>query len=281
MTIFVTENTPGLLYSTPLGGGDVGTEQTISLLRSLVDDAWKDPFVNRTAIEIIRQSGVPQFDAWGQIRAIYNWVRGNFYFVNDPVTKEALRPTRELLQLLAGDCDDINGNVLPSLLGTIGYETRLVTVAADPNSPDTFSHVYAEVFQDGNWYPLDAARPGSVMGVAPRYFFKRAWWSLTDSSHGDYPADGSDGATASQTSHAGARGLGAIVSDVEYILQGANSTLRSVNGQTVQSPIGPAIGPGGFQSVTPTPAGFSLSSGSGELLLLAALGLGLWFVMKD
>jgi hypothetical protein len=277
--IFSTEgNTSGLLYATPLLGGDVGTEQTISLLRSLVDDAWKDSFVNRTAIEIVRNAGVQPYDSWGQIRAIYNWVKGNFYFVNDPVTKEALRPTRELLQLMAGDCDDINANVIPALLGTIGYETRLVTIAADPNAPDSFSHVYAEVFQDGNWYPLDAARPGAVFGVAPPNFFRRAWWSLSDGSHGDYAADG----TMSGYSPIGIRGLGSIVSDVESILQGASSGLRAVNGQMVQSPIGPAIGPGGAMSLSPSaPAGFSLSSGTGELFLLAAIGFGLWMVMKD
>src|ERR1700676_1643780 len=127
--------TPGLLYSAPLALGDDGPAQTISMLRSLVDDAWKDPFVNRTAIEIIRNAGVGPFDSWGQVRAIYNYAH-SFYFVNDPITKEAVRPTRDLLELKAGDCDDINGNVLPALLGTIGFETRLVTVAADPNAPD-------------------------------------------------------------------------------------------------------------------------------------------------
>jgi Transglutaminase-like superfamily len=277
MGIFSTESA-GLISSVPLLGGDTGTEQTISLLRSLVDDAWKDPFVNRTAIEIVRNAGVQPYDSWGQIRAIYNWVKGNFYFVNDPVMKEALRPTHELLQLLAGDCDDINANVLPSLLGTIGYETRLVTIAADPNAPDSFSHVYAEVFQDGNWYPLDAARPGAVFGVAPPHFFRRAWWSLTDGSHGDYSADG----TMSGYLPVGVRGLGSIVSDLQLAFQGTSAALRSVSGQTVQSPIGPAIGPGGAQSVSASaPVGFSLSSGEGELLALAAIGLELWLLMEN
>jgi len=263
--------TPGLLYATPLLGGDAGPSQTISMLRALVDDAWKDPFVNRTAIEIVRNAGVQPFDSWGQIRAVYNWVKTNFYFVNDPVMKEALRPTRELLELLAGDCDDINANVLPALLGTIGYETRLVTIAADPNAPDTFSHVYAEVFQDGNWIPLDAARPGATFGVAPPHFFRRAWWSLTDDSHGDYSEDAP---TMAGGSHL--RGLGSISTDLASVFSSVGTTLRSVSGQTVQSPIGQTIGPGGAMSMTPS-SGLSLSSGEGELIfLLAAAGLIWW-----
>jgi hypothetical protein len=187
MGIFTTE-APGVLYSARLQSGDDGTAQTIAMLRNLVDSAWKDPFVNRTAIEIIRNAGVQPFDLWGQVRAIYNYAR-SFYFVNDPITKEAVRPTRDLLELKAGDCDDINGNVLPALLGTIGFEVRLVTVASDPNAPDVFSHVYCEAFIDGQWYPLDAARPNATIGVAPAFFYRRAWWSLSDDSYGDYSSD--------------------------------------------------------------------------------------------
>lgn len=275
MAIF--ETTPGLLYSAPLAGGDEGTAQTIALLRSLVDDAWKDPFVNRTAIEIIRNAGVMPFDQWGQIRALYDYAR-SFYFVNDPITKEAVRPTRELLELKAGDCDDINANVLPALLGTIGFETRLVTVASDPNVPDYFSHVYCEVFVDGEWYPLDAARPGAVIGVAPAHFYRRAWWSLTDGSNGDYPADG-DGMQGYRPQML--RGLGSVTSDLATIFTDASGALRSVGGQTVQNVLGPAIGPGGaaMQS-TPAQQPF-LDTTGGELLVLAAVGIGLWLLMKD
>lgn len=276
VTIFAT---PGLLYSAPLGLGDDGPRQTISMLRSLVDDAWKDPFVNRTAIEIVRNAGIAPFDSWGQIRALYDYAR-SFYFVNDPITKEALRPTRDLLEMKAGDCDDINGNVLPALLGTIGFETRLVTVAADPQMPDHFSHVYAEVFQDGEWYPLDAARPGAVMGVAPKFFYRRRWWSLTDDSWNDYPPDAPDGTMAGYR-RAGVRGLNGLAEDIAAAFQGASSTLRSVGGQVVQPVVGSTIGPGGAVSVSPPASGFSISSGTGELLLLAALGFGLWWVMKD
>jgi len=274
VTIFSTE-TPGLLYSAPLALGDDGPRQTIAMLRSLVDSAWKDPFVNRTAIEIIRNAGVAPYDSWGQVRAIYDYAH-SFYFVNDPITKEAVRPTRDLLELKAGDCDDINANVIPALLGTIGFETRLVTIAADPQAPDSMSHVYAEVFMDGEWYPLDAARPGAVIGVAPAHFYRRMWWSLTDDSFGDYPPDSSGNMAG--YSRRGIRGLAGLASD----LQAVGTALQSVSGQHVQSVLGPTIGPGGAVSVSAPPAtGFSLSSGTGELLLFAGIGLALWLVMKD
>jgi hypothetical protein len=175
----------GPLYSAPLLGGDDGTAQTVSLLRSLIDDAWKDSFINRTAIDIIRGAGVAQYDEASQVRAIYNWVRGNLYFVNDPVSKEALRPTRDLLQLGAGDCDDFV-NVMAALVGSIGIPVQVVTIAADPNFPTEFSHIYAEAYLDGAWVPLDAARPGAQYGMAPQVSYRpRRHWSLTDDSYYD------------------------------------------------------------------------------------------------
>lgn len=260
--------TPGLIFSAPLAGGDGGTRQTISMLRSLVDDAWKDPFVNRTAIEIIRNAGAPPYDEWSQIRAIYEYAH-SFYFVNDPITKEALRPTRELLQLKAGDCDDINANVLPALLGSIGYETRLVTIAADPQSPDSFSHVYCEVFLNGEWIPLDAARPGAVLGVAPPYFYRRRWWSLVDDSYGDYDGAGQMAGYARR----GVRGLAGFATDLMAVGNG----ITSVGGQVIQSVVNPAQGPGGALLTTqPTVQPAITQNEIGILLAVAAVGLIWW-----
>jgi len=278
MGIFPTEDSAAL-FVTPLLGGDAGTEQTIWKLRGLLDDAWKDSFVNRTAIDIVRNAGVLPYDSWGQVRAIYNWILTNFYFVNDPVTKEAVRPTTELLKLMAGDCDDINANMIPALLGTIGYETRFVTVAADANHPDLFSHIYVEVNLNGAWYPLDAAHPGAQFGVAPRFFFRREWWSTIDGSHAEYPED-SDGQMAGYVP-AGVRGLNGVTSELSTVLLDASGALKSVGGQTVQQVLGPAIGPGGSAQMTPPAAQPFLSSGIGELLVVGAILGGLWLLTKD
>jgi hypothetical protein len=276
------QGTPGLLFSAPLAGGDEGTEQTISVLRNLVDDAWKDPFVNRTAIDIIRNAGIPPFDRMGQIRAIYNWVLQNFYFVSDPVSKEALRPTRDLLEMRAGDCDDINANVLPSLLGTIGYETRLVTVAADSSDPNSFSHVYAEVFLDGNWIPLDAARPGTSFGRAPENFYRRAWWSLTDDEMEDYPAFAPNSGAMAGFARPRLNGLGDLNVPVlvNTISQAGSGILTAVNGNPVSNPSGYTIGPGGVLMQSASQPVALASSKNKELLLVIGAGLLLWMWMK-
>ena len=175
----------------PLADGDLGTAQTIALIRQLVDRGMKDPAVNRTALSILQS--VPAHNEEAEVRAIYDWVRGHIRFTKDLYGKETLRPAAVILEVGAGDCDDINGVLLPALLGTVGYRTRLVTVASHPEAPDQFSHVYAEADVRGEWIPLDAARPHAIFGKAPMSFMRKRIWDLQTSRYQDVKGLGSLG----------------------------------------------------------------------------------------
>lgn len=161
-----------------LPGGDRGVAKTMDLIRSLVDRAIKDPYINRFAIGLLNSLNVPQYDQMAAARAIYNWVRGSIRYVPDPVGKETVRPANVILEVRAGDCDDINGVLIPSLLGTIGIPARGVTVAAAQDSDD-FSHIYAEAYIDGQWVPMDAARSRVAFGQAPESYKRMAVWPIT------------------------------------------------------------------------------------------------------
>ena len=128
----------------PLSDGDRGTAETIAKIRKLVHQGMTDQYVNRTAIAIVRGGGIPQFDFGGEIRAIFEWVRRNIRFTRDIAGIETLRTASEILQVKAGDCDDINSVLLPSLLGTIGHHVRLVTISSDPTAPRAFSQDLGE-----------------------------------------------------------------------------------------------------------------------------------------
>ena len=173
----------GQSITLPLADGDRGTEQTIQYIRQLVDQGVKDPTINHTAIDIVRS--VPAHDDLAEVRAIYNWVRANVRFVKDIADKETLRPAGVILDVRAGDCDDINAILLPALLGTIGYRTRVVTIASNPAAPEVFSHVYCEVLVSGQWIALDAARPGAVFGRAPDHYSRKRIWSLSNAAFQD------------------------------------------------------------------------------------------------
>ena len=165
----------------PLQEGLRGTQQTISLIRQLVEEGVTDPLVHRTARELLR--GVAEYDEDAEARAIYYGVKRRVRYTRHMLGVghglQTLQPARVVLETGSGDCADINGILLPSLLGNIGFSTRLVTIKSDPSDPDEFSHVYLEADVNGQWVPLDAARPGADYGEAPPGEWPAAVWSLT------------------------------------------------------------------------------------------------------
>ena len=168
----------------PLLSGDAGVEQTVAVMRELVDEALRDPSIIRLAADIVR--GVPAFDDYAEANALYDWVKQHIRFTKDPVNKEKLYPPAELLKIRAGDCDDIS-MLLSTLLMAVGYPARLMTIAT-PGAPDQFSHVYVEAEippGSGHWIAVDPARADSEFGIAPPITTRARWWSLVDNSYGD------------------------------------------------------------------------------------------------
>jgi hypothetical protein len=179
-------------YSTtvPLADGDSGTAQTIALIRRAVSAGVTSPEVRETAARILSSAGVPAYDDLAEVRAVYQWVLENIRFTRDPVNFEMVSDAAWTLRHRIGDCDDINAVLLPALLMAIGNPVRLVTVANIPHDPESFAHVYAEVEVNGEWIPLDAARPGAVFGVAPARVYRKRIWNLLDDGYQDVKLSG-------------------------------------------------------------------------------------------
>jgi hypothetical protein len=155
--------------------GDAGTAATIAAMRSLIDEGKKDPVVYELARSILRKARVAAFDLAGEARAIYEAVRRNLRFTRDIRGKETLHSARELVRLRMGDCDDYT-ILMCALLESVGLRTHIVTVANDDRDPQTFTHVFPEVFVNGRWVAVDAARKKPAFGKAPRQSFRTRWW---------------------------------------------------------------------------------------------------------
>ena len=169
-------------YRAPLLEGERGTAQTINLMRRLIDQALNDPQFMRFAVDLVRK--IPAYDEFGEVFSLFTWVQGPIRYTKDPVTKEKLTPPMELLKIRAGDCDD-SAMLMAALAIALGYPARLVTVAANPDFPEDFSHVYTEVEVPAGserWVAVDAARPGSEFGREPTIVFRKKAWSLMDES---------------------------------------------------------------------------------------------------
>lgn len=151
--------------------GNRGTLATAEIIAGLIRDGAKDFGVRQKAIEIFRVAGVAPKDRFGEIRALFEWVRRNIRYTRDIFRVELLHTARRMLELRAGDCDDMT-ILLGAMLMSTGHPVRLALAGFRRNKPHSYSHIYPEVDLGGNWIALDATmeRP---LGWAPPALWKR------------------------------------------------------------------------------------------------------------
>ncbi|HSF09061.1 MAG TPA: transglutaminase-like domain-containing protein, partial [Nitrospirales bacterium] len=148
-----------------------GTLKTLEHIIDLIKQGAKDFHVRQTAIDILLQRGVRAKDYLGEIKALFEWVQQHVRYTKDTFRVEVLHSARRMLELRAGDCDDMS-ILLGAMLESIGHPVRLALSGPDPLKQDLFTHIYLEVFHKGRWVPLDATMP-YPMGWAPRTLVKK------------------------------------------------------------------------------------------------------------
>jgi hypothetical protein len=151
--------------------GNQGTLVTAGIIGRMISDGAKDFYVRQKAIEIFRIAGVAPKDRFGEIRALFEWVQRNIRYTRDIFRVELLHTARRMLELRAGDCDDMT-ILLGSMLMATGHPVRLVLAGFRKHKRHGYSHIYLEVNLGGNWIALDATmeRP---LGWAPPAIWKR------------------------------------------------------------------------------------------------------------
>lgn len=138
--------------------GYQGTMKTVEHVCDLIKNGAKDFTVRRAAIDILVRREVKPKDYLGEIKALFEWVQQNIRYTKDTFRVEVLHSAKRMLELRAGDCDDMT-ILLGAMLETIGHPVRLVLSGSDPMRQDLFSHIFLEVFHKGQWIPLDATMP--------------------------------------------------------------------------------------------------------------------------
>lgn len=156
----------------------------IEMIRSLKASVSSEP-VGRAVREALR--GVNQDDEMEVAHGVFRWIQRKIRFVEDEDlvyraiglegADEALVSPDRLLTMPQpqGDCDDFSQLTCAMLLRA-GVKCHLATVAADPEDPSRWSHVYAVMEKkDGSQVPFDASHGTEVGWEAPRYFKRRVW----------------------------------------------------------------------------------------------------------
>lgn len=268
----------GTSVSVPLLAGDRGTEQTVALIRRAVHESLSNATVRAAAAQALR--GVPAFNDRAAVQAIFDWVKTHIRFTQDPVGHETISSAEWTIRNGIGDCDDINAVLVPALLGVIGHQVRLVTVNDDPTDPQgEFTHIYAEVNLNGQWIPVDAARPGAQLGVTVSRTFRKRIWSLTDSSYQDMDGyRGLNGATVCRGCRGcpggclGRTGMGFSIPTwlTEAITAGGTAAKDIIS--AVRIPTAQILTQSGAQASTAAPAPQSIG-GISPVLLLGGVGI--------
>lgn len=148
-----------------------GTHKTLEHVQALIRAGAKDFYVRQKAIDILFEKHVKPKDYLAEIKALFEWVRQHIRYTKDTFQVEVLHSARRMLELRAGDCDDMS-ILLGAMLEAIGHPVRLVIIGPDPRKQDLFTHIYLEVFHKSRWISLDATMP-YPMGWAPRAWVRK------------------------------------------------------------------------------------------------------------
>ncbi|MCZ7638309.1 MAG: hypothetical protein M5U12_21070 [Verrucomicrobia bacterium] len=151
--------------------GRLGTLATARLIARLIREGAKDFCVRQKAIQIFRRSGAPAKNRWAEVCALFHWVRNNIRYTRDIFRVELLHTPRRMLELRAGDCDDMT-ILLGAMLLSTGHPVRLALAGFRPHRPHVYTHIYPEVNVGGKWIALDATMNRPI-GWAPPTLWKR------------------------------------------------------------------------------------------------------------
>src|SRR5204862_4078591 len=138
--------------------GQRGTLATARMIAAMIREGAKDFYGRQKAIQIFRLYAVPPRDRFGEVLALFDWVQRHIRYTRDIFRVELLHTARRMLELQAGDCDDMT-ILLGAMLLSTGHPVRLVLVGFRPHRPHFYSHIYPEALIGERWIALDATMP--------------------------------------------------------------------------------------------------------------------------
>jgi hypothetical protein len=208
-------------------------------MQALVTQSKRDQRIRKLAIQIVGQC--PQKDYRCFAEACYQYATTQIKYVFDPNGVELLQSAWKTVEAGGADCDCIV-ILLASLLESLGLACEFVTIKADTNRPNEYSHVYLECkIPKNGWVSLDATMPDNGFGWKPAPNLPRKRWAA--SKDGAEVHDGDKMA-----------GLGMTVPHVEQtggVLVGSEWNFRPESVIVTEDPAAMELAPMGNPSSVP------------------------------
>ncbi len=182
--------------------GDAGTAATLGEIQKLVTDFKGDvgtispkiadvqKLIGRQKSEDSTREIVGKI-VWGEIPGLqecqqkdylcyaknaYLFCRDKIKYVYDPHLVEYIERPKILLKNRIGDCDS-KVITLVALWEAMGFESQFVTIKADADRKNEFSHIYCRVnLPKYGWIACDPTMPKKDFGWEPEFFFEKKYW---------------------------------------------------------------------------------------------------------
>lgn len=135
------------------------TSYSTNAMKDLTLSFARHPEIRRLALSIVRTKKIRPRDYLNEARAIRDWIKSNIRYTRDPYKTETLQDPLVTLQLEAGDCDD-QSVLFGALASSLGHRVRFRIVGKERPS-----HVFPEVFIQGQWHNMDTTaeiEPGDL-----------------------------------------------------------------------------------------------------------------------
>lgn len=144
-----------------VGARTVEVSDKVEYLKKLVKEGGVSPVVRAQAQEVV--SGVRDRDDYGEMKAIWRWVKEHIRFTGDPVGREMVTTPATLLRTRQEDCDGIAA-LTGAMMSSVGIRVSLCFWAPDRMSP--FKHVLAAGWcrRKRRWIPVDPSQKDRAFG---------------------------------------------------------------------------------------------------------------------
>lgn len=224
---------------------DTSTAETVALMAAAATEDSTSPQVWAATQGALTHAGNGERAA---CEAIYRWISSHVKFrSDDPVLSHVLKLENELDLLIrparlltmsrpAEDCDGFT-MLACSMLLAAGIPCEIVTIKADHDEPERFSHVYCQALLEDGPLVMDCSQ-GAQHGFpcgweAPDYFDRKAWGVL-HSAASTIVDNGSD-VNDHRQPRKGLHGLNGLDGDYDY------GGEYGIGPSTATSPSGPGF----------------------------------------
>ncbi len=166
-----------------ISDGAKGTAQTVKMMQDLINSGKRDNDIRALCGKILNPKDGSRpckpKDYFNYARLLYEWVRDNILYAYDPHNVEYLEKASITVKNGIGDCDS-QDILLCSMFEHVGLQAQLVTIKADPNRPNEYTHVYTRVLiPKVGWVVADPIMPEKWFGWEPPYPNGRKYWAAS------------------------------------------------------------------------------------------------------